>query len=79
MPHDHLIGPRWDIVNLERALVVRHGIIGIVDSHGPAFHVGVKPALHVKRAPSLVQIDRANQRLARRMIMNGVNVAPLML
>ena len=79
MPHDHLIGPRWDMVNLERALVVRHCIIGIVDGHGPAFHVGVKSTLHVKRSPALVQIDRADQGLARRMIMNGVNVASAVL
>ena len=53
MPYDHLIGPRR-YVSILKAPGRLSRIVGIIDGRGPAFHIGVKPALHVKRSSPLV-------------------------
>ena len=67
----------FSILKASRSIGQR--IVGIVDGHRPTFHVRMKPALHIKRPAALVQIYRSDQRFARRMIVDGMDIAAVML
>ena len=79
MPHDQLIRAGRNVVDFELAISIGQRIIGIIDRHRPAFHVGVKPALHVKGSPPLIEIDGPHERFSRRVVMDCMDVTTSML
>lgn len=75
MPDDKLIDSGRHVVKTIGAIRSRYCVVGIVHRHGPAFHKRMEAALHVKRPPAAVEIDRPDQGSPRLMLMGGMQIS----
>ena len=70
MPELHLVGAHRDVGQLESPFVVCDCVVGMIDNQRPAFHVGVKAALHREDPAAFRHPDRLGHRRSLVMLLD---------